>query len=177
MDVELKENLDPQRQLKRGRRLLKHVWTHFQEDRCLAEAASLGYTSLLSLIPLLAVVFGIVAAFPMFSELSDKLQDFIFANFMPATGEQIVPYLDTFLNSVSSLTLPGTIMLIVTALLLMVRIETAFNRIWRVDRNRPLTNRIVLYWALMTLGPLLIAAAVALLYLGESRAQQRAIGR
>jgi membrane protein len=161
MDVELKENLDPQRQLKRGRRLLKHVWTHFQEDRCLAEAASLGYTSLLSLIPLLAVVFGIVAAFPMFSELSDKLQDFIFANFMPATGEQIVPYIDRFLESVGNLTLPGMISLIVTALLLLNRIEAAFNLIWRVEKGRTLVNRVVMYWAVLTLVPLLMSAAVA----------------
>ena len=49
-----------------------------------------------------------------------------------------------------------------TALLLMVRIEVALNRIWRVDRNRNLTNRIVMYWAVLTLGPLLIAAAIAL---------------
>jgi membrane protein len=154
--------LDIQAHLKRGKRLALHVWKHFQEDRCFEEAASLGYTSLLAMIPLLAVVFGIVAAFPVFSEWSDRLQSFIFDNFMPTTGEQIVPYIDTFLDSVSSLTLPGTIMLIVTALLLMVRIEVALNRIWRVDRNRALTSRIVMYWAVLTLGPILIAAAIAL---------------
>ena len=83
--MDLKSNLDLQHLLKRGKRLLRHVWTHFQEDRCLAEAASLGYTSLLSLVPLLAVVFGIVAAFPVFNEWSEKLQSVIFDNFMPST--------------------------------------------------------------------------------------------
>ena len=147
---------------KRARRLAKHVWTHFREDRCFEEAASLGYTSLLSMVPLLAVIFGIVSVFPVFDEWSNKLQAFIFDNFLPDTGQQIVPYINGFLDSVSSLTLPGTLMLIVTALLLMVRIEVALNRIWRVDRNRTLTNRIVMYWAALTLGPLLIAAAIAL---------------
>jgi membrane protein len=146
----------------RGKRLALHVWTHFQEDRCFEEAASLSYTSLLSMVPLLAVVFGIVSVFPVFSEWSENLQSLIFDNFLPDTGEQIVPYINTFLDSVSSLTLPGTVMLFVTALLLMIRIEAAFNRIWRVDRNRSLTNRIVMYWAVLTLGPLLIAAAIAL---------------
>jgi membrane protein len=154
--------LDVQRQVVRGKRLARHVWTHFQEDRCFEEAASLSYTSLLSMVPLLAVVFGIVSVFPVFNEWSNALQSFIFENFLPDTGEQIVPHINTFLASVSSLTLPGTLMLLVTALLLMVRIEVAFNRIWRVDRNRSLTNRIVMYWAVLTLGPLLIAAAVAL---------------
>jgi membrane protein len=149
-------------QVVRGKRLARHVWTHFQEDRCLEEAASLSYTSLLSMVPLLAVIFGIVSVFPVFNEWSNALQSLIFDNFLPDTGEQIVPYITAFLDSVSSLTLPGTLMLFVTALLLMVRIEVAFNRIWRVDRNRSLTNRVVMYWALLTLGPLLIAAAIAL---------------
>lgn len=161
MDMNLKSNLDVQHQYRRGRRLLRHVWTHFQEDRCLAEAASLGYTSLLSLVPLLAVVFGIISVFPVFNEWSERLQSIIFENFMPSTGEQIVPWLNTFLESVSKLTLPGMLSLIVTALLLLIRIEAAFNRIWRVDKNRTLLNRVVMYWAVLTLVPLLIAAAVA----------------
>ena len=158
---DLKSNLDVQIQAKRARRLARHVWKHFQEDRCLEEAASLSYTSLLSLVPLLAVVFGIIAAFPVFDEWSDRLQSIIFDNFMPATGEQIVPYLDTFLESVTKLTLPGMLVLIVTALLLMIRIETAFNRIWRVEQNRTLVNRVVMYWAVLTLAPIMIAAGIA----------------
>lgn len=162
MNTAADESLDVQLHLKRGRRLARHVWTHFQEDRCFEEAASLGYTSLLAMVPLLAVVFGIVSVFPVFDQWSSSLQVFIFRNFLPESGQQIAPYIDTFLESVSGLTLPGTITLILTALLLMVRIEVAFNRIWRVDRSRSLTNRIVMYWATLTLVPLLIAATVAL---------------
>jgi len=162
MNDKPESQLDVQRHLKRAKRLALHVWKHFQEDRCFEEAASLGYTSLLAMVPLLAVAFGIIAAFPVFDEWSEKLMGFIFDSFMPATGEQIIPYLNTFLDSISSLTLPGTIMLIVTALMLMVRIEVAFNRIWRVDRNRTIINRVVMYWAVLTLGPILIAAGVAL---------------
>jgi len=158
----LSSSLNLHEQAVRGRRLARHVWNHFQEDRCFEEAASLSYTSLLSMVPLLAVAFGIISVFPVFNEWSNRLQSLIFDNFLPDTGEQIVPYINAFLDSVSSLTLPGTLMLVVTALLLMVRIEVAFNRIWRVDRNRSLTNRIVMYWALLTLGPILIAAAIAL---------------
>jgi membrane protein len=162
MNEETESQLDLPRHLMRAKRLARHVWIHFQEDRCFEEAASLGYTSLLAMVPLFAVAFGIIAAFPVFNEWSANLQAFIFDNFMPATGEQIVPYLNTFLESISSLTLPGTVMLIVTALMLMVRIEVAFNRIWRVDRNRGIVNRVVMYWAVLTLGPILIAATVAL---------------
>jgi membrane protein len=162
MENETQSSLDIAHHAKRANRLALHVWKHFQEDRCLEEAASLSYTSLLAMVPLLAVVFGIISAFPVFNEWSANLQDFIFDNLLPTTGEQIVPYINTFLESISSLTLPGTIMLIVTALMLMVRIEVALNRIWRVHHNRTVINRIVMYWAVLTLGPILIAAAVAL---------------
>ena len=145
-----------------ARRRAKHVWRHFREDRSFEEAASLGYTSLLAIVPLLAVIFGIASAFPVFSEWSIQLKLFLFANLMPAAGVQIEEYLNRFLSSAGSLTLPGTITLIFTALLLMLRIEIALNRIWRVDRKRSLTNRIVMYWAVLTLGPLLIGAAVAI---------------
>mgnify|MGYP001826867543 FL=1 len=128
----------------------------------MAEAASLSYTSLLSLVPLLAVVFGIVAAFPVFEEWAGRLQTAILQNFMPAAGEQIVPYLNSFLDSVSQLTLVGIIGLIATAILLLNRIESAFNRIWRVDQGRTLINRLTMYWAVLTLAPLMLAAAVAI---------------
>jgi membrane protein len=162
MNQETGSALDPQHYLSRGKRLALHVWEHFKADRCFEEAASLGYTSLLSMVPLLAVAFGIFAVFPVFNEWSEKVQAFIFDNFLPDAGQQIVPYINTFLSSVSSLTLPGTLTLILTALLLLVRIETAFNRVWRVDRNRTLINRVLMYWAILTLGPLLLAAAIAL---------------
>ena len=144
------------------KRLAKHVWKHFQEDRCFEEAASLGYTSLLALVPLLAVIFGIIAVFPVFSQWSDQLKSFVFSNFLPATGVQLEGYLNSFLESATALTLPGTVFLILTALLLMFRIEVAFNRIWRVDRSRTLLNRIIMYWAVLTLAPLMIGAALAL---------------
>ncbi|MSQ97975.1 MAG: YihY family inner membrane protein [Xanthomonadales bacterium] len=154
--------LDVQPRLSDLRRLVRHVWKHFSEDRCFEEAASLGYTSLLAIVPLLAVIFGIVAVFPVFSDWSNQLKSFLFSQFLPATGEQVGEYINTFLASASGLTLPGTIFLIITALLLMFRIEQAFNRIWRVDRSRSVMNRVVMYWAVLTLGPLLLGAAVAL---------------
>jgi len=162
VNATLAESLDVQHHIKRGRRLARHVWAHFKQDRCFEEAASLGYTSLLAMVPLLAVVFGVVSVFPVFEKWSSRLQDFIFRNFLPESGEQIVPHINSFLDSVSSLTLPGTITLILTALFLMVRIEGAFNRIWRVDRSRTMINRIIMYWAILTLAPLLMAAAIAL---------------
>jgi membrane protein len=146
----------------RVKRLAAHVWRHFSEDSLFDEAASLSYTSLLSMVPLLAVVFGVASAFPVFQKWGDQLQSYVFTNFVPASGDQIQIYLTGFLDSVSGLTLPGTLVLILTALLLMVRIERAFNLIWRVPTARSLRNRVVMYWTVLTLGPLALGAAIAL---------------
>lgn len=146
----------------RIKQLAAHVWRHFRQDRCFEEAASLGYTSLLAVVPLFAVVFGVASAFPVFDRWSIELQSFIFENFIPASGEQIQQYISGFLASVNKLTLPGTFFLILTALLLMMRIERAFNRIWRVPVARTIVSRVVVYWAVLTLGPLALGAAAAL---------------
>ncbi len=149
-----------QADLKQLRQLSQHVWKHFKEDRCFDEAASLCYTSLLALVPLLAVVFVVVAAFPVFGEWSDRLQHLLLENLVPTAGKQIGEGLSSFLSSVGSLTLPGTVALVLTALMLMFRIEVAFNRVWRVERARSFVNRIIMYWAVLTLAPLLIGSAL-----------------
>lgn len=146
----------------RVRRLAAHVWRHFGEDRLFDEAASLSYTSLLAMVPLLAVVFGVASIFPVFQQWSEQLQTFVFSNFVPASGDQIQAYLSGFLESVGKLTLTGTLFLIVTALMLMVRIERTFNLIWRVPVARGFGNRVVMYWAVLTLGPMVLGAAIAL---------------
>jgi membrane protein len=144
------------------KRLAAHVWRHFGEDRLFDEAASLSYTSLLSMVPLLAVVFGVASAFPVFQQWSEQLQTFVFSNFVPASGDQIQSYLAGFLESVGRLTLTGTLVLILTALLLMLRIERTFNLIWRVPAARSIRNRVIMYWAVLTLGPLALGSAIAL---------------
>jgi len=148
--------------MRQARNLANHVWRHFKEDRCFDEAASLSYTSLLSLVPLLAVVFGIVSAFPVFEQWSDQLKQFLVANMLPDSGEMVEQYLNQFLAGVSRLTLTGTFVLIITALMLMMRIEKSFNLIWRVPVQRSLINKVTMYWAVLTLGPLALGAATAL---------------
>ena len=80
--------------IRRVRRLAAHVWRHFGEDRLFDEAASLSYTSLLSMVPLLAVGFGVASVFPVFQQWSEQLKTFIFTNFVPALrrSDTDVPY-------------------------------------------------------------------------------------
>lgn len=125
-------------------------------------AGNLAYVSLLSLVPLIAVVFALFAAFPMFSDVSIQLRHFIFANFMPATGDVIQRYIEQFVANSNKMTAVGACGLIVTALLLMYAIDSALNTIWRSKRTRPKVYSFAVYWMILTLGPLLAGVSLAI---------------
>jgi membrane protein len=116
---------------------LKLLWRRIDEDNMTTLAGNLAYVSLLSLVPLIAVVFALFAAFPMFSDVSIQIRHFIFANFIPATGDVIQGYIEQFVANSSRMTAVGAFGLIVTSLLLMYSIDSALNTIWRSTRTRP----------------------------------------
>jgi len=139
---------------------IHHVSKRFVADRCTYIAAALTYTSLLALVPLLAIGFSILAAFPVFETVTDEIQDFIFANFVPASQEMIQDYLLGFAQQASNLTAIGVVFLLVTALLLMETIDYAFNEIWGVQQRRRGVSIFMVYWAVLSLGPLLIGVSL-----------------
>lgn len=140
----------------------RHLAAHFREDRSFESAGALSYTSLLALVPLMAVMFGVVSAFPVFDRWAIEIETYIFTNFVPAAGDQIRDYLQEFVGRTAGLTGAGTIFLIATAILLMATIEKSLNRIWRVRAQRRPASRLVIYWAVLTLGPLLMGASLVL---------------
>lgn len=139
-----------------------HLWRHFREDRSFEAAAALSYTSLLALVPLMAVMLGVISAFPVFDQWAGELESYIFANFVPAAGDAVQTHLNQFVERTAGLTGAGTVFLIITAILLMSTIERSFNRIWRVARPRHIGGRLLTYWSVLTLGPLLMGASLAL---------------
>lgn len=139
-----------------------HLWQHFRADRSFEAAGALSFTSLLALVPLMAVMLGVISAFPVFDRWADELETYIFTNFVPTAGEQIRVYLHEFVERTAGLTGAGTVFLIATAILLMSTIEKSLNRIWRVRAQRRPINRLVIYWAVLTLGPLLMGASLVL---------------
>ncbi len=141
---------------------LKLLWQRIDEDNMTTLAGNLAYVSLLSLVPLVAVVFALFAAFPMFSDVSIQLRHFIFANFLPATGDVIQRYIEQFVANSNKMTAVGACGLIVTALLLMYSIDSALNTIWRSKRARPKIYSFAVYWMILTLGPLLAGASLAI---------------
>jgi len=138
------------------------VWRRFGEDKCLRVAASLSYTSLLALVPLVAVGFAVLSAFPVFETVQKDIQAFVFDNFLPSAVDEAQAYIDQFVGKARELTGPGIIGLALTAMLLLSTIETAMNAIFRVTRPRPLVPRVLVFWAVLTLGPLLLGASFSL---------------
>lgn len=140
----------------------KLLWLRIDQDNMTTLAGNLAYVSLLSLVPFIAVVFALFAAFPMFSDVSVQLRHFIFSNFMPATGDIIQRYIEQFVANSSKMTAVGACGLIVTALLLMYAVDSALNTIWRSTHTRPKIYSFAVYWMILTLGPLLAGASLAI---------------
>jgi len=132
----------------------------FYQQRGLQIASSLAYTALLSLVPLVTVVFGILGGLPYFSGLQGSVQSFISSNFMPAFGDTVWNHLNVFSSRASDLTITGIVILVLIALLLMATIENAFNIIWHVRSRRRPAARFLVYWTILTLGPLLAATGI-----------------
>ncbi|MBI5439003.1 MAG: YihY family inner membrane protein [Nitrosomonadales bacterium] len=141
----------------------RFIAMRFDQDRCAQVAASLTFTALLSLVPLLTIALAMFSAFPLFDELSNQIKAYLLNNLMPEmSGKLITRYMQQFTESAMRLKTVGIVFLGVTAMLLMLTIDHAFNKIWRVSRPRPLLKRLVIYWAVLTLAPLLIGASLSL---------------
>ena len=140
-----------------------YVFVRFFQHNCTEIAGSLTFTTLLSLVPLFAIALSFVAAFPAFAELSDQIKEFILTTMVPEAANKVISvYMQQFADNAIKLTSIGTAFLGVTALALMLTIDNALNSIWRVSRLRPLLHRLLIYWAVLTIGPLLIGASISL---------------
>lgn len=142
-------------------RLLQQLVREYRETGCKDSAASLTYTTLFAVVPVMTVAFAILKLTPQLQGVGDRIEGLIFENFVPATGEQIKNYLSGFSTQATRLTGVGIAFLLATSLFMLVTVERAFNRIWRVHRARRLLPSLLVYWALLTLGPLLIGTGFA----------------
>ena len=133
----------------------------FIEDRCTQIASSLTFTTLLALVPIVTVALTVVSAFPVFGSLVGHVQGYVMENMLPKSVDAISFYAGQFSQNAARLTMAGVIFIGVTALLLMFTIERAFNDIWRVPWRRQLLQRILVYWTVLTIGPLFIGASLS----------------
>lgn len=139
----------------------------FREERATQTAGSLTYTTLLALVPLFAVALAVATAFPAFDEWIASLQRFITGNLLPNTPAVLVvmEQINVFTQNVGRLTAIGLAGFGVTSVMLMLTVDNALNRIFRVQRRRSLIQNVFVYWAVITLGPLLVGASLSGTYL------------
>jgi membrane protein len=134
-----------------------------QEESVPQVAGSLTFTTVFALVPLLTIALAIFTTFPIFNTFRSSLEAYFVQSVMPKTiSSTILNYLTMFASKATRLSAVGAVALIFTSIAMMNLIERVFNRIWRVRGERSWTKRILVYWALISLGPLLIGVSLTL---------------
>ena len=142
-------------------RTLRLFVQRFREERLGLTAGSLTFTTLISLVPLLTVALALFTAFPMFSSFQSALEKYFLKSLIPDNiARPVLMSLTQFAAKANRLGVVGLVVLAVTALSLMLTIDRTLNQIWRVQRPRPIAQRVLVYWAAMTLGPLLLGGSL-----------------
>lgn len=142
---------------------LRTLRLRFREDRLGLTAGSLTFTTLISLVPLLTVMLALFSAFPMFASFQDALQKYFLQSLVPdGIAKPVLGALTQFAGKANRLGSAGLVVLGLTALALMLTIDRTLNAIWRVRTPRPIAQRVLVYWAAVTLGPLLLGVSLSL---------------
>jgi membrane protein len=133
----------------------------FREDQLGLTASSLTFTTMLSLVPLLTVALAVFTAFPMFAKFQIVLQQWLIQSLIPDNiARQVLGYLSQFASKASKLGWVGLLFVLTTALTLILTIDRTLNTIWRVKKQRSLTQRVLVYWGVLSLGPLLLGGSL-----------------
>lgn len=135
----------------------------FRDDHLGLTASSLTFTTTLALVPIITVALAVFTAFPMFAEFQDVLQKWLIQSLVPDNiARQVLGYLTQFSGKASKLGVAGVAVLLGTALALIFTIDRTLNNIWRVRKPRPFAQRVLIYWAAITLGPLLLGVSLTI---------------
>lgn len=151
---------------------VKVLRQRFREDRLGLTASSLTFTTIMALVPLVTVALALFSAFPMFGRFQDALQRYFLQSLVPASiAQPVMQGLTSFAEQATKVGSLGLAFLVVTALALMATIDRALNNIWRVRRMRSFGRRVLIYWGVTTLLPLVfgVALSVASLAVSASR--------
>lgn len=132
----------------------------FLGHNCLSQAGALTYTTLFAVVPMMTVAYAMFSVLPEFESVGERIQQYIFANFVPDSSAAVQEKLVEFSERARQLTVVGFVVLFVTAFLMLVTIEKTFNTIWQVPEPRRGLQRFLVYWGVLSLGPPLIAGGL-----------------
>jgi len=138
-----------------------YLMRRFHEDRILYYSGYLSYVTLLSMVPLLAVIFSLLSIFPFFEKLKEEVEEFVFRNFVPELGDVLQEQILSFVDNATRMTPFGLIVLLVIALLLLSSIDHTLNQIWRVGKNRGIILSYSIYIVVLISSPVLLGTGLA----------------
>ena len=139
---------------------LRYLLQRFNRDGCRQSAAALTYMSLFAIVPMLTLMYSMFSLVPAFNEVGLQVEAFIFSKFLPSSGQEISQYLTEFSSQARKLSAAGVVILMVTSFLMLANIEKTFNHIWATTGSRKGLAGFLVYWAILSLGPLLLAAGM-----------------
>ncbi len=143
--------------------LVSFMVRRLNEERLPQVAGSLTFTTVLAMVPVLTIALAVFTTFPLFDAFRLALEDYFVQSLMPIDiANTILGYLNQFAGQAKRLSAVGTIFLFVTAVVTVATVERVFNQIWRVQKARPWAHRLLLYWAIVTLGPVLIGLSISM---------------
>lgn len=141
---------------------LSTLGQRFREDRLGLTASSLTFTTLISLVPLVTVALALFSAFPMFASFQEALQKYFLQSLVPdSIAKPVLNALTQFASKANRLGTVGLVLLVLSAIALMLTIDRTLNAIWRVRTPRPIAHRVLIYWAAITLGPLVLGVSLS----------------
>ena len=148
----------------RNLRIISHVGRALVQGKHNERAAALTYFSLLALVPLLAVVFSLFKAFGGMARVEEQAKAYVLDYLAYESQGQVTGWLDRFVSSfhagaVGSI---GMAALLITLILTLGTVEEALNKTWGVRVRRAWGMRLVVYWSLITVGPLLLGTSLAI---------------
>lgn|GEM_PF-5447540 len=133
-----------------------------KESEISIAAGALAYTTLLSIVPFLALVFAMFQVFGGLENLNAQIENTVLDNLATHTQSSIAPFIRNFIANTHAKTVgfSGLVGLLITNYLLIEQIDRIFHKLWRIPFNRPFVQKIVAYWASMTLLPAIIFSVI-----------------
>ncbi|MGB0865350.1 MAG: YihY family inner membrane protein [Granulosicoccaceae bacterium] len=152
-------------------RFLRGIWERFQRADAFSASAALAFSALLALVPLATVMLSMATSAPVFEELGQTLNDFVYEQLVPSAAGNVQEYMQGFVAKAGKLTLWGTALLFFTSLNMLYTLERYLNRIFGNGQRRSMAMRFVVFWAMITLMPLLFGISISLTSYAIAQAQ------
>lgn len=137
-------------------------FNNFQKERIHVTAGYLSYVTLMSLVPLMVVMLSVMTAFPIFSEIRELIENFIYQNFVPASGDVVQEHITGFVSNASKMSAIAITALFIFAMLLISAIDQCLNKLWRVNEKRRIITSFSMYWMVLSLGPVLVGSSLVM---------------